>query len=256
MIVGIIGAGNMGGAIVRGLIQSKQQEPANIFVADPNEKALATCADLGVKTTNSNVEAAQAADLLILAVKPWLAQEVLHKVRTSMKPATMLASVVAGLTLDTLDTECGAGRSLFRIMPNTAIAIEQSMTFISSLNASKEQEQMVADLFSASGKVLQIPEKQMSAATSLASCGIAYAMRYISASMRAGVELGFTPDSAKEVVLQTLLGAALLLQQSGQHPEVEIDKVTTPNGLTIKGLNELEHAGFSSSIIKALKTSM
>jgi pyrroline-5-carboxylate reductase len=254
MKVAIIGAGNMGGAMASGLLRAKAVEPHNLNVADLNAAALAPLKALGIKTFEHGAEAAQEADLVIIAVKPWLAQEVMRNISAALAPSAMVASVAAGITIEQMQEELGK-RTIFRVMPNTAVLVGQSMTFVASSSASREQEKAVLSLFACMGKAFLVAEPQMAAATALSSCGIAYAMRYISANMRAGVELGFTPDMAKEVVLQTVHGAVSLLKQTGEHPEKEIDKVTTPNGLTIKGLNMLDHEGFSSAIINAVKAS-
>ncbi len=255
MNIAIIGAGNMGGAIARGLLQAKKVEPANLLIADPNVATLESLKALGIQTFEHGVDAARNADLVIVAVKPWLAKEVMHKIASALRPTTMIVSIAAGVTLEQMEEEL-SGRPVFRVIPNTAVLAEQSMTFISSDNASNEQEQIIVSLFTSLGKAILIPEQQMAAATALSSCGIAYAMRYISANMRAGIEIGFSPDMAKEIILQTIQGAVSLLSQTGGHPETEIDKVTTPKGLTIKGINALDHAGFTSAIIHAVKAAM
>ncbi len=244
----------MGGAMAHGLLRAKAIEPHDLYLADPtpNPLVLEPFKLLGVQTFGHGVDAVKEVDLIIIAVKPWLATEVIHKIKPALQPTAMVASVAATITLAQMQEELN-GRTAFRIMPNTAVIAGQSMTFIAADNASKEQEQAILALFANLGKAVLISEQQMAAATALSSCGIAYAMRYISANMRAGVELGFTPDMAKEVMLQTVQGAISLLEQTGEHPEKEIDKVTTPNGLTIKGLNELEHSGFTSAIINAVK---
>jgi len=244
----------MGGAIAHGLLQHKAVEARNLCIADLNATALAPFKTLGVNTFEHGTAAAKEADLVIVAVKPWLAKEVMRDINSALKPATMVASIAAGISLAQMQEEL-KGPALFRVMPNTAVLAAQSMTFIASDSASKEQMQTVLNLFGCLGKSVFIPEQQMAAATALSSCGIAYAMRYISANMRAGVELGFTSDFAKEIMLQTVQGAVSLLAQTGEHPEKEIDKVTTPNGLTIRGLNKLDHEGFSSAIINAVKAS-
>ncbi len=245
----------MGGAMAHGLLQAKAVEPRDMYMADLNSAALEPFKQLSVQTFEHGVDAVKEADLVIVAVKPWLAKEILHKIKPALALNAMVASVAAGVTLEQMQSEL-EGKTIFRVMPNTAVLAGQSMTFIASDNASKEQEQTVLSLFANLGKAILISEQQMAAATALSSCGIAYAMRYISANMRAGVELGFTPDMAKDIMLQTVQGAVSLLQKTGEHPEKEIDKVTTPNGLTIRGLNRLDHEGFSSAIINAVKASM
>jgi pyrroline-5-carboxylate reductase len=255
MKIGIVGAGNMGGAIAHGLLQLKLVEPANLYVADIRPEALQPFAALGANTSTQNANAVREADVAIIAVKPWTLPETLHKLRPALPPRAMVISVAGGVALERIRAELPE-TPLFRVIPNTAIAAGQSMTFIASDGTTREQEELALALFAGLGKVMLIPEHQMSAAAALSSCGIAYAMRYISANMRAGVELGFDPNTAKEIMLQTLQGAVSLLAQSGEHPEKEIDRVTTPKGLTIKGINQLEHDGFSSAIINAVKAGM
>ena len=255
MKIGIVGAGNIGGAIARGLLQSKAVAPGNLYVTDICPALLQPFSALGVSASTQNADAARASDVVIVAVKPWILPEVLHKLRPVLPPQALVVSVAAGVTLERIRAEL-PGFPVFRATPNTAIAAGQSMTFIASDGTSAAQEEVVRALFAGLGKVLFIPEHQMAAATALSSCGIAYAMRYISANMRAGVELGFAPDAAKSIMLQTLQGAVSLLAQSGEHPEKEIDRVTTPKGLTIKGINQLEHGGFTSAIINAVKASV
>jgi pyrroline-5-carboxylate reductase len=255
MKIGIVGAGNLGGAIACGLLQSNMVEPANLYVADIRPELLHPFSALGVNASTQSAEAVRSSDVVIVAVKPWALPEALHKLRTALPPQAMVISTAAGVTLERIRAELPGGLPIFRAIPNTAIAAGQSMTFIASDGTSREQEEVACSLFAGLGKVMLIPEHQMAAATALSSCGIAYALRYISANMRAGVELGFAPDVAKEIMLQTLQGAVSLLAQSGEHPEKEIDKVTTPKGLTIKGINQLEHGGFTSAIINAVKAS-
>ncbi|MDR1417156.1 MAG: pyrroline-5-carboxylate reductase [Prevotellaceae bacterium] len=255
MKIGIVGAGNMGGAIAHGLLQSKAVEPACLYMIDICSDKLQPFAELGVNTSLHSAAIMDEADIVMIAVKPWLALETLHKLRPTLRQQAMVVSIAAGITLEQIRVEV-QGLPIFRVIPNTAIAAGQSMTFIASDGTSREQEQTILSLFAGLGKAMLIPEQQMAAATALSSCGIAYAMRYISANMRAGVELGFTPDVAREIMLQTLQGAVSLLSYSGEHPEKEIDRVTTPKGLTIKGINQLEHGGFTSAIVNAVKAAM
>jgi pyrroline-5-carboxylate reductase len=140
-------------------------------------------------------------------------------------------------------------------MPNTAIAIQESMTCLCSYLTTQEQLDYVHDLFSQLGRVAVVDEKLMDASTVLGACGIAFALRYIRASIQGGIEIGFDAKTAALIAAQTVKGAAELLIQKGAHPEQEIDKVTTPKGCTIAGLNEMEHRGFSSSLIMGIKAS-
>lgn len=256
MKVAIIGAGNMGGAIARGLAQGSIIPAKNITVSNPSQgkldKLKAEFPDLQV--TNDNRKAAAGAGMIILAVKPWLVEEVLDGM--AIAPGAMLVSVAAGIECGELAAHVGnLQQTIFRLIPNTAIAERQSMTLIAGYNASDEQRQLMLDIFNQMGLAMFIPEAKMAAATAMTSCGIAYALKYIQAAMQAGVELGIYPKDGMRMVAQSLKGAAELILGGDTHPAVEIDKVCTPGGFTIKGINELEHAGFTSALIKAIKAS-
>lgn len=258
MRITIVGGGNMGGAIALGLAAGKLVDPRDITVIDQMQFTVdglkSKCAQLNAVV--GDYTSLGEADVVLIALKPWLVEEFLQLHNESlMRDDQLLLSVAAGITLEQLEDWNRNIKPLFRIMPNTAIAVKQSMTFIASKNATEEQVNIVSSLFEELGKVEVVEEKTMNAGMSLASCGIAYAFRYIRASMEGGVELGLYPNQAKEIVIQTLRGAIDLLEANGSHPEQEIDKVTTAGGITIKGLNELEHAGFTSAIIRGLKAS-
>ncbi len=254
MKIAIIGAGNMGGAIARGLAQGSIVSPRDITVANPSQGKLdrlkAEYPDMCV--TTDNAEAVRAADMVLFAVKPWLIEPVMKELAIS--EAQVVLSVAAGISFETLQQYTKA-KTLFRVIPNTAIAERVSMTLIASHHASREQERLLLDMFSEMGLAMLVPESQLAAATSLASCGIAYALKYIQAAMQAGVEMGIRPGEAMKMAAQSVKGAAELILNNDTHPSVEIDKVTTPGGITIKGINELEHAGFTSAVIQAMKTS-
>jgi len=250
----------MGGAIASGLAKSGVIKASDIIVADPNAKQLMPVAQTyGYVLTTDNVEAVLGSDVIIIAVKPWLVEQVLGGIAPRIDFRNqILLSIAAGVTLDDIDgwlSSYSSERTLFRAMPNTAIAIRQSMTFLCQRNASVSQIETVERIFGALGKVAVIEERLMGAATALCSCGIAYAMRYVRAATEGGVELGFYASQGKDFVLQTLRGAIELLEATGNNPEVEIDKVTTPGGVTIKGLNAMESKGFTTAIIEGLKAS-
>ena len=257
MKVAIIGAGNMGGAIARGMAQGSLIRPADITVSNPSEGKLRAIKEFNpqIKTTCNNQEAINEADLIILAVKPWFIKEVIEGL-TLQTEKQIIASVAAGIPFAEYEQWIGEKATIFRIIPNTAISQMQSMTLLASHNASQEQEALLVNIFNEMGVSMLIDEKQMGAATALTSCGIAYVLKYIQAAMQAGIEMGIYPKDAARMVAQSVKGAAELILTNESHPSVEIDKVTTPGGLTIKGINELEHGGFTSAIINAMKASL
>ena len=254
MKVTIIGAGNMGGAIARGLLSSRFISATELTVCETNDSLRGAFSALGAQTTVSAAEGAADADIVILAVKPWLAEEISKTISPAIeKGRGIVCSVAAGVELETLGNHFRG--PVFRIMPNIAATVGESMTFITSQNASRDQVNLICSLFKPLGEVMEIPESQMDAGMALASCGIAFAFRYIRASIEGAVELGIAPATAQKVVLQTLVGATSLLSRNNSHPEAEIDKVTTPGGTTIKGLNAMEKNGFTNSVIEGLKAS-
>ena len=246
----------MGGAIARGLAQGHYVQEQDILVTTPSTPKLERLkADFpGIRVSTNNREASDA-DVVIVAVKPWKVEEVLKPLR--LRQPQILVSVAAGLTFENLAHFVEPEMPMFRVIPNTAISERASMTLIAARNASDHQVQTMLDLFNEMGLAMLIEEKQFAAATSLTSCGIAYVLKYVQAAMQAGVELGIRPKDAMKMVAQTVEGAArLLLANEDTHPALEIEKVTTPGGITIKGVNSLEHDGFTSAVIKAIKASM
>ncbi len=255
MKIAIIGGGNLGSAIAEGLLKSKFCKAADITITKRNIAPLKSLSDRGVNVTTNNNEALKKSDLIILAVKPFQVAEVIAGLKKDISAKHVLVSVITGVSLNDLNEMVKKKNPLFRAMPNTAIAIQESMTCISHSNATPHQIQFVKKLFETLGKVTVIEDKLMDAATVLGACGTAYAMRYIRANIQGGIEIGFDSVTANLIAAQTVKGAAELLLQKGTHPEQEIDKVTTPKGCTIAGLNEMEHQGFSSSLIKGIATS-
>lgn len=253
--IGIIGAGNMGGAIVVGLLKSGFVNAADIYVSDRKEHILADLKAQGVQANEDNVFTARQADVVIVAVKPYHIEPVMQEIKPALRNDQILISIVAGVGLDELQRMTGPGFPIFRVMPNTAIALQESLTCISANGHSAAHRAYVLELFNSLGKTIEIPEELMAAATVLSSCGIAFALRYIRAAMQGGIEIGFGADMAQFITAQTVKGATELILQTGHHPEREIDKVTTPRGVTITGLNEMEHKGFSSSLIQGVMAS-
>jgi pyrroline-5-carboxylate reductase len=253
--IAIIGGGNLGVAIAEGLIKSEFAKPSDLTVTRRNFQVLEDLQKKGVHIGSDNNGAVKNSRLIILAVKPFQIKDVLASISSDLGGNHILLSVVTGVMIKEIESVVPKKLPIFRAMPNTAIAIQESMTCLSYHNASPDDIKYVQNVFSTLGKVATIEEKLMDAATVLGACGTAYAMRYIRANIQGGIEIGFDAATASLIAAQTVKGAAELLLQKGSHPEAEIDKVTTPRGCTIAGLNEMEHQGFSSSLIKGLVAS-
>lgn len=258
MKISVIGVGAMGGAIVEGLLKSRYVIADDICISDASQSALDRFANSGVNVTTENNVAAIGGDIIMVVVKPWLVEQVLHQIKDVIDyERQQLVIVAAGITSEQLTKWMQKDEQLpniFLAIPNIAIAQLASMTFLVSVSQTPQQPASdVKKMFDSMGQTIVIEERMLGAGTTLASCGIAYAMRYIRAAAEGGVELGFRANDAKNIVMQTVKGAVELLQATGLHPEAAIDMVTTPSGVTIKGLNEMEHAGFSSAVIRGLK---
>lgn len=253
--IAIIGGGNLGTAIAQGLLQSNFCKPEHIIITKRNISNLKGELPEGITITDDNAKAAAGSEAIILAVKPYQVQAVMQQITPHLTKKQILISVITGITVRELKQMATVSLAIFRAMPNTAVAIRQSMTCISYDNATDEQVQYVTDMFATVGKVAVIDDTLMDAATVLGACGTAYAMRYVRANIQGGIEIGFDAETASLIAAQTVKGAAELLLTNNTHPEQEIDKVTTPKGCTIAGLNEMEHRGFSSSLIRGVITS-
>lgn len=254
--IAILGGGNLGGAIAEGLIKSQFVSSEQITITRRNLGAINHLKALGVTLTSENDTAIKNSDVIIVALKPYNVKEVLEGVKQHFDPSRhILISVVTGIFLKDLTAIIDGGVPVFRAMPNTAIAIQESVTCLCQTGASEEQIKYVTEIFNQLGITIPIDEKLMDAATVLGACGIAYALRFIRAATQGGIEIGFDAKTANLIASQTVKGAAELLLKLNRHPEEEIDKVTTPKGCTIVGLNEMEHRGFSSSLIKGIGAS-
>lgn len=240
-----------------GFIKSGAVKPADISVANPTAQKLEHFALQGASVTTDNKTAAEGADIVVIAVKPWLVEQVVNELKPVLnytrQTVITVAAGISGSQFTAWLKKDDTVPQTFIVIPNTAIAVLASMTFIVLVNATADTTAIVKALFDNVGQTMVTDERHLSAGMTLASCGIAYAMRYVRAAAEGGVELGFKADMAKDIVLQTMKGAVELLQANGNHPEAEIDKVCTPGGLTIRGLNEMEHAGFTSAVIRGLK---
>ncbi len=249
--VAVIGVGHLGGTLVRGWI-GPGGLPASMFVLSRRRIGLLQpWRESGCQVAASNGEAVHGADCVLLAVKPQQAEEVLREIAPSMESARVLVSTVTGLSIERI-REAVSGVSVVRAMPNTAAEIGQSMTCLAARSGEEQALEEVQSLFEWIGRTVVINEELMDAATVLGACGVAYALRFLRAMTQGGIQIGFSSEMAQLVAAQTMRGAASLVIETGSHPEAEIDKVTTPMGITIAGLNEMEHNGFSSALIRGV----
>lgn len=252
--IAIIGAGNLGQSIANGLVEKNMVSKTDLILTQrkrPNEALLSR----GFQVTNDNVEAVKKSLIILLCVQPQQIDEVLQEVRTVLTPAHLLISTMTGVSISKLKSQVPTGVSIIRSMPNTAAAVGASMTCLAADKEANAHLKLAEKLFSSIGDTLLVDEAMMQAATVLGASGIAFLMRYLRAATQAGVQMGFDSMDAQTIAVQTAKGASMLLQKMNSHPEVEIDKVTTPKGCTIAGLNEMEHQGFSSALIKGVMTS-
>lgn len=248
----VIGGGNMGSAVARGIVAAGIIKPERITLTRRNPDHLTSLAEAGFKTSTDNNAAVRDADIVLFAVKPWLIEDVIKAVKADIRPGTLIMSVASGVSLSQLDAALDGKFAIVRAMPNTAAELLESVTAVCFKGTNAEQEEMANEIFGQIGLSVVIDEALMPAITALASCGIAHALRFIRAMMESGIEMGLTSALSAEIAAQTVKGAAELILKKKSHPEVEIDKVCTPKGVTITGINDLEHAGFTSAVIKGI----
>ena len=254
--IAILGGGNIGVALAKGLVKSGRYGAGQITITRRNLRSLSDLTDQGYRVTDDNAAAVRAANFIVVAVLPQQLNVLLDVIRAEVDPARhVLISVASGVSVADIQHRLGKPVEVVRAMPNTAIAIQESMTCLASDNASKENLALVKDMFDTVGETIEIHEELMTSATALCACGIAFFLRSIRAASQGGTEIGFHAAEALHMAAQTAKGAAALLLATGNHPEGEIDKVTSPKGCTIAGLNEMEHAGFSSALIKGIRLS-
>jgi pyrroline-5-carboxylate reductase len=254
--VSVIGCGNIGLSLIQGFIRESGIKSGDITATRRNISELEILNETGVRLTSDNISAVKESDLIIIAVKPYNISEVLSEIKDHLNPSRhILISITAGATITQLREGIGKSVPLFRAMPNISASVGKSVTCICHSEASKENIGDVKNLFDLIGTTMTIDEDLMESATILGACGIAFVLRFIRAMIQGGIQIGFDAATASEIVNQTVKGAAELLIERHHHPEFEIDKVTTPKGCTIVGLNEMEHNGFSSSLIKGIVAS-
>lgn len=252
--IAIVGGGNLGSAIAKGLTDAGKNA-SEIAISRRKTDKLKSLQDIGVNVFNDNKKCIEDASVVIFCVLPQKINEVLEGIAADLKPQQLVISTVSSITIDEIKLKIGNQNKVVRAMPNTAIAIRESMTCIAALAEEKDALVTAKEIFNPLGSVIIINEEQMTSATALCACGIAFFLRAIRAASQGGIEIDFHADEALLMAAQTAKGAAALLLHNQSHPEDEIDKVTSPKGCTIAGLNQMEHGGFSSAFIKGIVTS-
>lgn len=252
----ILGGGNIGGAIARGLVAAGIAPAGGITLTRRKKESLAPLKAEGFDVTTDNREAVRGAGLIFIAVTPQQLNALLAEISSVVESAKhTVVSIVSGATIAEIRKRLGDQVVVIRAMPNTAIAIRQSMTCLATDRDAGGALSAVSRIFDALGRTLVVDESLMVPATALCACGIAFFLRAIRAASQGGIEIGFHAGDALLMAAQTARGAASLLVEGGNHPEGEVDRVTTPQGCTITGLNQMEHHGFSSALIKGIVTS-
>jgi pyrroline-5-carboxylate reductase len=254
MKIAIIGAGNLGISIAKGILHSNGA--TSMFLTKRHTESIKAYEKYGnVTVTPDNAMAVKESDILIFAVQPGHFEAILHEVKGLLTEKHVVISTITGFSIEKIESIIGKDAYIIRSMPNTAISVGRSMTCICSNTMGARRIELAKAIFNRMGHSMEIPESQMQAATVICASGIAFWMRLIRATTQGAIQLGFDAKDAQELAMHTCNGAASLLIESGNHPEEEIDRVTTPMGCTIEGLNEMEHQGLSSSLIRGIVAS-
>lgn len=253
--IAIIGGGNIGLSLAGGLSNIDEIPNNNITVTRRNLPKIQHLSAKDINVTSDNCGAVREADIVVLCVKPYNVEKICEEIKDELKSDHILISTASEISISSIEKAIDKDLAVFRAMPNTAAKVSESITCICDNGVEKEDYQKVEMMFNALGKCIRINEDLMEAATILGACGVAYVLRFMRAMVQGGIQIGFDANTASDIVNQTVKGAAQLIIQDQHHPEEEIDKVTTPKGCTIVGLNEMEHNGFSSSLIKGIVAS-
>jgi len=254
--IAILGGGNIGTAIAKGLVASGLCPPGEITITRRDLSAIRSLEELGLKLSSESAEVVQSSKTIILAVRPLQLPGLVETIKDSIDPSRhVVLSVASGVSIEETKRLIGKELPVVRVMPSTAIAVRESMTCLSASQNDREALEISRSIFSTLGQTQVIEEQFFSSATSLCACGTAFFLRAIRAASQGGIEIGFHSEEAILMAAQTARGAASLLLETNSHPEEQIDKVTTPRGCTIAGLNQMEHEGFSSALIKGIVTS-
>lgn len=251
--IAIIGCGNLGKAILHGLVDDEHISPTDLYATKRHIEDIESFKAHGVRISSDNFEAVKESEIILFALKPYTILKVMEELKDELDPSRhTVVSLATGISIQQIKDVIGTNIPIVRAMPNTASDVMESLTCLCSWSDNSETMSRVKYVFDCIGSTIIIDEELMESATVLGACGIAYVLRFIRAMIQGGIQIGFDAVTANKIVTQTVKGASELLIQRGNHPEFEIDKVTTPRGCTIVGINEMEHNGFSSALIKGL----
>jgi pyrroline-5-carboxylate reductase len=255
--IGFIGSGNMGEALINGLIVSGSSAPESIICSDIREEQLQRLhATYGIQTTTSNVEVATLSDIIIYAIKPQIMAQVLMETADYLDMHKLIISIAAGVPMVAIETSLQKDLRLIRVMPNVAVAVNEGAAAIAAGKHAKPADiQLAMDIFNSVGKCVFLKENELlDAVTGLSGSGPAYIFMIVEALSDAGVKVGLSRQDAQFLASQTVLGAAKLLLETGTHPGQLKDSVTSPGGTAIAGLHTLEKGGLRTTLINAVES--
>jgi pyrroline-5-carboxylate reductase len=254
--IGFVGGGNMAEALIRGLVLPQGHVPANhIWASDVREQRLEELhARYGIQTTSVNPDVVNAAEVIILAVKPQIMSAVLPEIAEYVNDSKLIISIAAGVKIGLIQEQLPSATRVIRVMPNVAALVHAAMTGISrGVCATDSDGQIAQEIFQAVGETVFVEEKYMDAITGLSGSGPGYVFAMINALSDGGVKVGLSRDAATKLAAQTLYGAAKMVLETGEHPMKLRDMVTSPGGTTITGLTMLEQGGLNAALINAVE---
>jgi pyrroline-5-carboxylate reductase len=254
--IAVLGAGNMGTALIRGMLTAHWSKPQNLMATNPHrERCDALAKELGIRATTSNREAAEWCSVLLLAVKPQIFPQVLREVGPVITKDKVVISIAAGVMTRTIEAACPAGTPVVRAMPNLGVTMQLGATALCRSEHARPEDLAVAEaIFQSVGLSVEVDESLMDAVTGLSGTGPMYVFQVIEGLSDAGVKMGLSRAVSNQLVVQTVLGAAKLVQTTGQHPGLLKDQVTSPGGTAIAALHRLEAGGLKALLMDAVET--
>lgn len=252
MKLGFIGAGNMGSAIIKGLLRQNLLAPDHIYISRKRPELSADFAAQGVHVMSSNIQLVEACDCVVLAIKPIYTAQVIEEVYKALE-GKLVISIVAAWTYEMLAEALPASARFVRVMPNTPLAVGEGMSLLSSRYTCTDEEFSFArSVFEAAGKVAVVEDHVFTAANGISGCGPAFVYQFIEALADGGVRYGVPRALAYELASQTLIGAAKMVLETGEHPGKLKDAVCSPGGTTIEGIFALEKGGLRAAVMDAV----